>query len=111
MSAAADEIRKFRPVLESNLAGASGLFQQKLADRLAWVDPDDLSTQQAKLARQYLDRRDYVRASLFGWEALLTMVCEKGNLDSKILIFAKTNMFNLKFSNGLKERPKTRGQP
>ena len=83
LSAAADEIRKFRPVLESNLAGASGLFQQKLADRLAWVDPDDLSTQQAKLARQYLDRRDYVRASLFGWEALLTMVCEEGNLDSK----------------------------
>ena len=83
LSAAADEIRKFRPVLASKLAGASGLFQLRLADRLAWVDLGDLSKQQAELARQYLRRRDYVRAALFGWEAIVTVVCKKKGLDSK----------------------------
>ena len=83
LSAAADEIRRFRPVLESKLAGASGLFQIKLLERLAWVDLDDLSKQQTKLARQYLKHRDYLRASLFGWEALVTVVCKKQGLDLK----------------------------
>lgn len=83
LSAATDEIRKFRPVLESKLTGASGLFQIKLLERLAWVDFDDLSKQQAKLARQYLKRRDYVRAALFGWEALVTVVCNQKGLDPK----------------------------
>ncbi len=76
LSQAADEIRKFRRVLEPNLVGASGLFHQRLADRLAWVDLNGLSRQQAELARQYLKRRDYVRAALFAWEAIVTLVCE-----------------------------------
>ena len=83
LSAAADEIRKFRPVLESNLAGASGLFQQKLADRLTWIDHDTLSKQQAELAYQYLRRRDYVRAVLFGWETLITIMCENKGFDPR----------------------------
>lgn len=83
LSAAADEIRKFRPVLESNLTGASGLFQQRLTERLTWVDLDKLSKQQAELAHQYLRRRDYVRAALFGWEALVTLECESKGLDPK----------------------------
>lgn len=83
LSAAADEIRKFRPVLESNLTGASGLFQRILTERLTWVDLDKLSKQQAKLAHQYLRRRDYVRAALFGWEALVTLECESKALDPK----------------------------
>lgn len=81
LSAAADEIHKFTPALESKLAGASGLFQMRLADRLAWADLKDLSKQQAELARQYLRRRDYVRAVLFGWEAVVTVVCKKKGLD------------------------------
>lgn len=84
LSAAADEIRKFRPVLESNLTGASGLFQQRLVDRLMWVDLDMLSKQQAELAHQYLERRDYVRAALFAWESLITKECEKKGLNPKI---------------------------
>ena len=80
---AADDIREFRHVLESDLAGASGLFQQKLTDRLIWVDLDTLSQQQAELARQYLRRRDYVRAVLFAWEALITRICENKALNPK----------------------------
>ena len=83
LSAAADEVRKFKPVLERNLTGASRLFRQKLADRLAWVDLGDLSKQQAELARQYLKRRDYLRASLFAWEALVIIICEQKGVDPK----------------------------
>ena len=80
---AANEIHKFRPVLEGNLQGASGLFKQRLVDRLTWVDLDKLSKQQAELARQYLKRRDYVRASLFGWETLISKWCEDNELNPK----------------------------
>ncbi len=78
---AAKEICEFRTVLESKLPGASGLFQQRLVERLTWVDLDKLSKQQAELARRYLQRRDYVRAALFGWESLVTQECEKKGLD------------------------------
>ena len=83
LSAAADEIREFRTVLDSNLPGASGLFQERLAERLTWVDRSTLSEQQAKLARQYWERRDYVRAALFGWESLVTQECDRHGLDHK----------------------------
>ena len=81
LSAAADEIRQFRSVLEVDLPGASGLFKKRLIDRLRWVELDTLSKQQAALAYQYLKRRDYLRAAMFGWEALVSMYCEKKCLD------------------------------
>lgn len=81
LSAAADEIRQFRPVLASDLPGASGLFKERLANRLRWIELDTLSKQQAELAHQYLKRRDYLRAAMFGWESLVSMYCEKNCLD------------------------------
>ena len=80
---AANEIRQFRSVFRSQLPGASGLFQQRLAERLRWVDLNELSKQQAQLARQYWQRRDYVRAALFGWESLVSRECEREGLDPK----------------------------
>jgi CRISPR-associated Csx2 family protein len=81
LTAAAVEIRNFIPVLKSNLTGASGLFQKRLAERLTWVNLDKLSKQQAELARRYLKRRDYVRAALFGWESLVSQECENQKAD------------------------------
>ena len=81
LSAAAHEIKKFKSVLKSPLIGASGLFKDRLAERLKWVDLGTLSKQQAELAKQYLRRRDYVRAALFGWESLVTQECEKAKLN------------------------------
>ena len=81
LTAAAIEIRNFIPVLKSNLTGASGLFQKRLAERLTWVNLDKLSKQQAELARRYLKRRDYVRAALFGWESLVSQECENQKYD------------------------------
>ena len=81
---AVEEICKFRHGLESKFPGASGLFQQRLSERLTWVDLDKLSSQQAELARRYLERRDYVRAALFGWESLVTQECEKKGLNPNV---------------------------
>ncbi len=74
---AARKIGTFLPVLAERLAGASGLFQRRLAERLGWVKPSDLAEQQRKLAYQYLNRRDFIRAAMFGWEAWVVRICMK----------------------------------
>lgn len=74
---AARKIGTFLPVLDSRLAGASGLFQRRLADRLCWATASGSAEQQRKLAQQYLNREDFVRAAMFGREAFVTHLCEK----------------------------------
>ncbi|MFZ5534448.1 MAG: TIGR02221 family CRISPR-associated protein [Pseudomonadota bacterium] len=72
---AARRLGTFLPVLEAPLAGASGLFQKRLRERLAWAREPDLAAQQRKLAHQYLNRGDFVRAAIFGYESLLCRLC------------------------------------
>ena len=75
--AAAQKIGTFLPVLGNPLAGASGLFRKRLTERLRWATVSGLAEQQRKLAHQYLNRGDFVRAAMFGREACVTSVCEK----------------------------------
>lgn len=80
----ADARRKlltFLPLLDSPLPGASGLFQRKLNERLRWGREEELHEHQRKLAYVYLNRRDYVRAAVLAWEAILTRECVVGGLD------------------------------
>ena len=77
---AARKIGTFLPVLDGALSGASGLFQRRLAECLSWAKTQSLSEQQRKLAHQYLDRGDFVRAAMFGWEACVSRVCEEHGL-------------------------------
>ena len=72
---AADSLRRFLPALAHNLSGASGLFQGRLSERLAWIEEPALAAQQRKLAFQYLNRGDFVRAAVLGWEAYITFEC------------------------------------
>ena len=81
LSASTQKISTFLPELKKPLTGASGLFQERLSERLAWAKSELLSEKQGKLARQYLARRDYMRAALFGWEALVTWACELEGVD------------------------------
>ena len=74
---AARKIGTFLPTLDEPLSGASGLFQRRLAERLRWAQLQPLSEQQRKLAHQYLNRGDFVRAAMFGWEACVSRVCEE----------------------------------
>lgn len=68
-------LRTFLPELERPLPGASGLFQQRLKERLDWVRQGDLAAHQRKLAFEYLKRGDFVRAAIFGYEAFLSRLC------------------------------------
>lgn len=73
---AARKLNTFLSELDRQLPGASGLFQNKLRERLAWVKKGSLADHQRTLAYQYLWRADYVRAAIFGWEAVVTRECE-----------------------------------
>ena len=69
------KIRTFLPVLDGHLPGASGLFQHRLTERLRWASLSGIVSQHGKLAHQYLDRRDYVRAAMLGREAWVLQLC------------------------------------
>jgi CRISPR-associated Csx2 family protein len=75
LSDAVRKLRTFRLAMTGSLPGASGLFQSKLNERLRWIDEQDPSAQQRRLARQYLARNDFVRAAAFAWEALVSAAC------------------------------------
>ena len=66
------QLRKFRPVLDSPLAGASELFRTQLLARLRWCESPDLAVRQKQLAIEHLHRHDYLRAAIFGLEAHIT---------------------------------------
>ena len=74
---AAQKISTFLPELDGALAGASGLFRHRLKERLHWAQAEPLSERQRQLAHRYLDRGDFVRAAMFGWEACVSRLCEE----------------------------------
>ena len=71
----------FLPVLNTPLSGASGLFQERLKDRLEWAKEPTRAKCQHKLALQYLERTDFVRAAIFGLEAFITHECSHRQLN------------------------------
>jgi CRISPR-associated Csx2 family protein len=75
LSDAARKLQTFLKATEQPLGGASGLFQDKLRERLQWVRGSDLTSWQRQLADQYLRRGDFVRAAVFAWEALVSGEC------------------------------------
>ena len=77
---AARKIGSFLPVLDEPLDGASRLFQHRLAERLRWANADTVSEQQRRLAHQYLNRGDFVRAAMFGREACVSRLFEANNV-------------------------------
>ncbi|MCY3986835.1 MAG: TIGR02221 family CRISPR-associated protein [Candidatus Dadabacteria bacterium] len=80
---AARELQRFLPVLKKPLPGASELFRDRLAQRLSWCENAKLGVRQKQLARMYIDRHDYLRASVFGLEAVISLELEnRGNLKS-----------------------------
>lgn len=80
---AARKLNTFLPVLDSPLPGASGIFQKKLTERLSWVKGASLAEHQRKLAYQYLSRGDFVRAVVFGWEAVVSRECAARGFDAQ----------------------------
>ena len=84
LGSAARQLRTFLPVLNGHLPGASGLFRTRLLERLRWRESSGLGDRQKKLAREHLRRRDYLRASILGLEALVTLECNRQGLPEDI---------------------------
>ena len=80
---ASTRISKVLPEL-ARLSSSSpaGLFKELLVARLAWSEHVSLYERQAILAQSYFERRDYTRAVLFGFEALLTKITESNGGDA-----------------------------
>lgn len=54
------------------LENIGALFQPTLENRLAWTRGDNLYRRQRELAWEYLQRRDYLRATILGYEGFVT---------------------------------------
>jgi len=78
---AREQILTFLNFLEDGLPGTAKLFEDRLRERLAWARSSTLSEHQRHLARVYLARGDFLRAAIFGWEAVITRECERRNYD------------------------------
>ncbi|MBK1693443.1 TIGR02221 family CRISPR-associated protein [Chromatium weissei] len=80
LSDAKRKIQSFLPSLDVPLPGISGLFQKALRQRLNWVNGGTLGEHQRRLAYFYLEQGDYVRAAIFGFEAVITRECDQRKL-------------------------------
>ncbi|MBK1735778.1 TIGR02221 family CRISPR-associated protein [Halorhodospira abdelmalekii] len=70
--------RRVRSALKENtLPGPAGLFQPLLEAHIEWVDGQHLHVRQAAHARSALERKDYLRAALYGYEAFVTQQTRK----------------------------------
>jgi hypothetical protein len=79
---AREQIGTFLGSIEQGLPGAGGLFQARLGECLDWARAAAPWEHQLRLARLYLGRRDYLRAAIFGWEALISRECEERGGDA-----------------------------
>lgn len=73
---ARSQLQTFLPILDQPFSGIAKLFQAQLLERLAWARKGTLPDWQTHLAYRYLKQQDYVRAVIFGWEALTSRECE-----------------------------------
>lgn len=76
VSAATGELRRARTALDTaNLTPDAVLLLPTIRERLSWVDEDRQFQKQTHLARRALERRDYLRAALYAYEAVVTRLC------------------------------------
>ncbi|SFF47490.1 CRISPR-associated protein, TM1812 family [Fontimonas thermophila] len=76
LTAATGELRRARSALKTaQLAPEGALLLPAIDERLAWLDGESQSEKQIRLARLALERRDYLRATLYAFEAVITAVC------------------------------------
>ncbi|MBF0154080.1 MAG: TIGR02221 family CRISPR-associated protein [Magnetococcales bacterium] len=57
---------------KTTLPRAAHLFRRPLEERIDWHKGKDRATKEQKLSDQYMERRDYLRAVIFGFESLVT---------------------------------------
>jgi CRISPR-associated Csx2 family protein len=77
VGAATGELRRVRPALEAGrLTADAKLLLPAIRERLNWIDEDRQFEKQTRLARRALQRGDYLRATLYAYEAVITRLCQ-----------------------------------
>lgn len=80
------KLRTFETALNQQGLGHIGrLFEPSLRTRIAWCHEERLYQRQQALARQNLERGDFLRAALFAYEAFITRLVQReggGNPDN-----------------------------
>ena len=71
----------FHDLRRAPLAGLGKLFQSALEERLEWAREDNPQRRQRALASRYLERRDYLRAVVYAFEAFVTHLVYEGKGD------------------------------
>ena len=75
---ASTELRCALPKIKgAKLDTAGQLFKTELIRRLQWSEEDLKSKRQRKLAIEYLNRKDYLRATILGFEAFISKIVGK----------------------------------
>ena len=69
---------------EQPLAGPGQLFQPELEARTAWVEGQQLYLRQRDHAYAALEREDYMRAALYGFEAFITKLVQENRSSDKV---------------------------
>ncbi|MBF0625854.1 MAG: TIGR02221 family CRISPR-associated protein [Magnetococcales bacterium] len=73
---ARDKLSTFHQWFEgATLSPVAQLFRAPLAKRLSWWQGKERTTREKRLANDYLQRQDYLRATIFAFEALVTEQC------------------------------------
>lgn len=76
------QARSFLSALDkSPPGGASRLFEPTLRQRLDWAAHGQIYSWQRDLAFRYLDGNDHLRATIYGFEAFLTRLCQQQGRD------------------------------
>ncbi len=80
---ATGKLRKVLPSLEgkATLSPETQLLLPIIKERLNWVAENKQFEKQIKLAQRSLEQRDYLRATLYAYEAVLTRLCQQTGAD------------------------------
>ncbi|MFN3717138.1 MAG: TIGR02221 family CRISPR-associated protein [Thiobacillus sp.] len=77
VGAATGELRRVRQMLDTATLKPEGqLLLPAIEKRLAWLDEDRQFEKQTRLARQAFARSDYLRATLYAFEATISRLCQ-----------------------------------
>lgn len=80
-SNARQKLNTVRDHLETFDTPIYSLFKQQLLKRLHWVNRANRGLQEQQLAKEYLERKDYLRAVIFAMEGMISSALFKDKLD------------------------------
>lgn len=92
-------LMSFNQSLQAVDGHCAALFTEELAQRVAWAKRPQRHLREAALSRAYLERRDYLRATVFLQESAISRETERTKQDTNIYLDRKASENDLKAYN------------